>query len=77
VSAIGLDDLVAEDDERYVAMASEFAGRPSELAVLRAKLPSMVASSEAGNTELYTRRVEESYRHFWRDYCSSSKRRGE
>jgi predicted O-linked N-acetylglucosamine transferase (SPINDLY family) len=68
VSAIGLGDWVAEDDGRYVAIASEFAGRPSELEALRAKLPAMVASSEAGNTELYTRRVEEAYRHFWRDY---------
>jgi len=72
VSAIGLDDWVAEDDERYVAIASEFAGRPSELEALRAKLLAMVASSEAGNTELYTRRVEEAYRRFWRDYCSSA-----
>jgi predicted O-linked N-acetylglucosamine transferase (SPINDLY family) len=70
--AIGLDDWVAEDDERYVAIAKEFAGRPAELAALRAKLPSMVASAEAGNTELYTRRVEEAYRRFWRDYCSST-----
>ncbi|MBV9457684.1 MAG: tetratricopeptide repeat protein [Bradyrhizobium sp.] len=72
VSAIGLDDWVAEDDERYIAIAREFAARPSELATLRAKLPSMVANSEAGNTELYTRRVEEAYRRFWRDYCSST-----
>jgi predicted O-linked N-acetylglucosamine transferase (SPINDLY family) len=71
VSAIGLGDWVAGDDERYVAMATEFAGRPAELEALRAKLPSMVASSEAGNNELYARRVEEAYRRFWRDYCSS------
>ena len=72
VSAIGLGDWVTEDDERYVAIAREFAGRPSELEALRAKLPAMVASSKAGNTELYTRRVEEAYRRFWRDYCSST-----
>jgi len=72
MSAIGLDDWVAADDERYVAIARDFAARPSELAALRAKLPSMVTSSEAGNTELYTRRVEEAYRRFWRDYCSSA-----
>ena len=72
VRAIGLDDWVAEDDERYVVIARDFAARPSELAALRAKLPSLVASSEAGNTELYTLRVEEAYRRFWRDYCSSA-----
>jgi predicted O-linked N-acetylglucosamine transferase (SPINDLY family) len=70
MSAIGLDDWVAEDDARYVAIAEEFARRPVELAALRAKLPAMVSSSEAGNNELYARRVEEAYRRFWRDCCS-------
>jgi hypothetical protein len=29
----------------------------------------MVATSAAGNGELYTRKVEEAYRSFWRRYC--------
>ena len=35
-------------------------------------MPAMVANSEAGNCERYTRLVEEGYRRFWRDYCAST-----
>ena len=71
VKAVGLDDWVAEDDEDYVAIARKFAGLPAELQALRARLASMVANSEAGNNQLYTRRVEEGYRLFWRRYCAA------
>jgi len=71
VKAVGLDDWVADDDEGYLAIAQKYASRPSDLATLRVQLPSMVANSEAGNMELYVRRVEEGYRSFWRDYCAS------
>ncbi|MFN5570858.1 MAG: hypothetical protein ACK495_22125, partial [Bradyrhizobium sp.] len=61
----------AEDDDGYIAIALAHAGRPADLAKLRTELPSMVASSAAGNVETYTRRVEEGYRLFWRRYCAS------
>jgi hypothetical protein len=32
----------------------------------------MVANSVAGNGVLYTRKVEEGYRAFWRRYCASA-----
>jgi predicted O-linked N-acetylglucosamine transferase (SPINDLY family) len=71
VKAAGLDDWIAEDDEAYLAIAATYASRPEELAALRGRLPSMMASSEAGNPVLYVRRVEEAYRQFWRSYCAS------
>ena len=71
VKAAGLDDWIAEDDEAYLAIAAKYASRPEELAALRGRLPSMMASSEAGNPVLYVRRVEEAYRQFWRSYCAS------
>jgi predicted O-linked N-acetylglucosamine transferase (SPINDLY family) len=71
VKAAGLDDWVAEDDDGYLAIAERYASRPSELAALRAQLPSMMVNSEAGNPVLYVRRAEEAYRRFWRDYCAS------
>jgi predicted O-linked N-acetylglucosamine transferase (SPINDLY family) len=71
VKAAGLDDWLAEDDDGYLAIAEKYASRPSELAALRAQLPSMMANSEAGNPVLYVRRAEEAYRRFWRDYCAS------
>ena len=72
VKAVGLDDWVAENDDGYVAVARRFAADPPELQKLRAELPHRVASSAAGNVEIYTRKVEEGYRQFWRSYCGVS-----
>jgi predicted O-linked N-acetylglucosamine transferase (SPINDLY family) len=72
VTAVGLGDWVAEDDDGYIALALKHASQPSELSKLRAELPGKVASSAAGNVETYTRRVEEGYRTFWRRYCAAN-----
>ncbi|WP_025036231.1 tetratricopeptide repeat protein [Bradyrhizobium sp. DOA9] len=77
VAAVGLDDWVAEDDEGYAAIACKFAAQPAHLAKLRAELPARIAASAAGNVETYTRRVEEGYRKFWRDYCAVAAEGGE
>ncbi|MCA1470205.1 tetratricopeptide repeat protein [Bradyrhizobium sp. IC3195] len=77
VAAVGLDDWVAEDDEGYAAIACKFAAQPAHLARLRAELPARIAASAAGNVETYTRRVEEGYRKFWRDYCAAASESGE
>jgi predicted O-linked N-acetylglucosamine transferase (SPINDLY family) len=72
VKAVGLDDWVAEDDEGYIAIAHKFVAQPALLERLRAELPQMLATSAAGNGELYTRKVEEGYRAFWRRYCDAN-----
>jgi predicted O-linked N-acetylglucosamine transferase (SPINDLY family) len=77
VTAVGLGDWVAEDDEGYVEIARRFASQPEHLAKLRAELPARIAASPAGNVEIYTRKVEEGYRQFWRDYCAAAPERGE
>ncbi|MBH5371397.1 tetratricopeptide repeat protein [Bradyrhizobium glycinis] len=77
VAAVGLDDWVAEDDEGYAVIACKFAAQPAHLAKLRAELPARIAASAAGNVEGYTRRVEEGYRKFWRDYCAAASESGQ
>jgi predicted O-linked N-acetylglucosamine transferase (SPINDLY family) len=72
LKAIGLDDWVADDDDGYLAIARKFASNPSHLEQLRSELPARIASSDAGNVEIYTRKVESGYRQFWRDYCVSA-----
>jgi predicted O-linked N-acetylglucosamine transferase (SPINDLY family) len=72
VKAVGLDDWVAEDDDGYIAIARKFVARPELLARLRAELPQTLATSTAGNGELYTRKVEEGYRAFWRRFCAAN-----
>jgi predicted O-linked N-acetylglucosamine transferase (SPINDLY family) len=71
LTAIGLDDWVAEDDDRYVEIAKKFATMMPQLQLLRAELPARIANSAAGDVEFYTRRVEEGYRQFWYHYCAS------
>lgn len=72
VTAAGLSDWVTEDDDAYVAIARRKASDPAALATLRARLPQMVAESEAGNVVTYTRKVEEGYRQFWQRYCAAA-----
>jgi predicted O-linked N-acetylglucosamine transferase (SPINDLY family) len=66
VSTIG-SPMMTRD---ILAIALKYASHPEELAALRGSLPGRVANSAAGNCEIYTRRVEEGYRKFWRDYCA-------
>jgi predicted O-linked N-acetylglucosamine transferase (SPINDLY family) len=72
LTAVGLDDWVAEDNDGYVAVAQKFASMPAHLEKLRADLPNQVASSPAGNVKVYTQAVEAGYRQFWRDYCATN-----
>ncbi|MCK1388110.1 tetratricopeptide repeat protein [Bradyrhizobium sp. 21] len=72
VTAVGLGDWVAEDDDSYAAIACKFATQPDHLAKLRADLPARIAASPAGNVEIYTRELEAGYRQFWRDYCAAA-----
>jgi predicted O-linked N-acetylglucosamine transferase (SPINDLY family) len=72
LKSIGHDDWVADDDDRYVAIAQKFASLPSHLAKLRADLPAKIANSPAGNVLVYTQKVEAGYRQFWRDYCATA-----
>jgi predicted O-linked N-acetylglucosamine transferase (SPINDLY family) len=76
LSAVGLEDWVAEDDDGYAAIACKYAAQPVHLAKLRAELAAQIAASPAGNVESYTREVEAGYRQFWRDYCAAARKAG-
>ncbi|CCD98118.1 tetratricopeptide repeat protein [Bradyrhizobium sp. STM 3809] len=70
LTAAGLPDWVAADDDGYIRIAKTFAAQPELLAKLRAELPGMVARSPAGDVANYTRCVEAGYRQFWQTYCA-------
>ncbi len=70
VTAVGLNDWVADVDDGYAAIACKYAAQPAHLAQLRADLPTQIAASPAGNVEIYAGCVEAGYRQFWRDYCA-------
>ena len=72
LTAAGLADFVASDDDSYFEIATRFASQPQLPSDLRARLPGWIANSEAGNPVRYTRAVGAHYRRFWRDYCASA-----
>ncbi|HZP75751.1 MAG TPA: tetratricopeptide repeat protein [Pseudolabrys sp.] len=69
--AIGLSECVTNDTDGYIAQAATYARDFHRLAELREKLPTVIASSQAGDPIAYTRAVENAYRTMWRDYCRS------
>jgi predicted O-linked N-acetylglucosamine transferase (SPINDLY family) len=72
VKSIGLDAWVVEDDSQYIRTAAKFASMPDYLATVRNELPALIANSQSGNAEHYTRHVENAYRKFWREYCETA-----
>jgi len=65
LSAVGLGDWVADDDDRYVEIASQ--STPDRLRTIRHALPELIAR-HCGPVE-YARAVEERYRAMWQKYC--------
>jgi predicted O-linked N-acetylglucosamine transferase (SPINDLY family) len=72
LTSIGLTDFVGSNDDDYAAIAQRWAARPGDLALVRRELRDRIANSDSGNPVRYCRKVEELYRRFWQDYCSSS-----
>jgi protein O-GlcNAc transferase len=69
LAPIGLDRLVVDTEDRYVAVARELAGDLTGLAALRAGLRQRVASSPLVDAERYARSIEAAFRRAWQDWC--------
>jgi predicted O-linked N-acetylglucosamine transferase (SPINDLY family) len=65
LSAVGLSDWVAADDDGYVDIALRSA--PDRLSRIRSELPSLI--EQRCGPVAYTRAVEEAYRTMWQKYC--------
>jgi predicted O-linked N-acetylglucosamine transferase (SPINDLY family) len=68
--SIGLNDWVVETEAQYIEVALKHAAQPQYLAALRTELPGRIEASASGNTQNYTRAVEQAYRTIWREYCA-------
>ena len=71
VSAVGLADWVAANEDEYVDIAKRFAADPVALAKLRGSLRPSMASSPLGDAVKYCRAVEDGYRTMWRRWCQT------
>jgi predicted O-linked N-acetylglucosamine transferase (SPINDLY family) len=65
VSAVGLSDWVAADEDGYVDIALRSA--PDRLRTIRNELPGLI--ERRCGAAAYTRAVEEAYRTMWQKYC--------
>jgi predicted O-linked N-acetylglucosamine transferase (SPINDLY family) len=70
MTAVGLADFVAADQDGYVGLAIAKAADLDALAQLRAGLRARVATSAIGDQPTYTRAVEAAYREMWRRWCA-------
>lgn len=70
LSALGLQDWVADSDEAYINIAASRAARIGDLDRLRRELPGQINAAAAGNPVSYARAVDDAYRAMWTRYCS-------
>lgn len=66
---VGLDDLVAQDEEGYLDIAARLAADPQRLASLRTELRTRMKQSVLCNKAVFTRNLEQAYRTMWRTWC--------
>jgi protein O-GlcNAc transferase len=71
LTAIGLEQLIAESEDEYVAIARELARDRDALAELRAGLRDRIRASPLCDGAAFARRVDAAYRQMWRAWCAA------
>jgi predicted O-linked N-acetylglucosamine transferase (SPINDLY family) len=71
LTALGMPDWIARDEEEYLRIALEFAEDPSHLARLREEMRQKLSATPVFDTGNYTRCVEAAYRNMWLRWCHS------
>jgi protein O-GlcNAc transferase len=69
LAQVGLERLVAQDVDSYVALAIAAAGDPAFLRDCRATLRGRLAESSIQDEAGFTRNLERAYREVWRRWC--------
>jgi predicted O-linked N-acetylglucosamine transferase (SPINDLY family) len=73
LSRVGLQDIVAQRSQDYVATAARLAADLPALAVLRASLRDRLAASPLCDGPRFTRQLEAAYRTMWREWCAAGR----
>jgi predicted O-linked N-acetylglucosamine transferase (SPINDLY family) len=71
LSNVGLPDLVANDAEQYVQIASTLAGDASKLAMLRSTLRQRMGESPLMDARGFVKEFEDAIRMTWKQWCES------
>jgi len=69
LSNIGLRELIAQNTDQYVRLATELAGDLPRLARLRSGLREKMRRSPLMDAKGFARNVEEAYRAMWQRWC--------
>jgi predicted O-linked N-acetylglucosamine transferase (SPINDLY family) len=77
IHAAGLDDLVARDEDDFVAIAARLAADVERRAELRRGLRARLESSAMRDERGFTRKFENALRGMWRERCAGVKTSGE
>jgi protein O-GlcNAc transferase len=72
LSNIGLQDLAADDEERFVKIAVELASDLPRLSRIRSELRGRMLSSPLTDSLRFAKNVEAAFRKMWIDWCASS-----
>ena len=67
---LGLNELVANTPEAYVACAADLAGNLVRLETLRTTLRERITTSPLCDAPAYAHSVEAAYRDMWRKWCA-------
>jgi protein O-GlcNAc transferase len=70
LARVGLDDLVARDEDHYRAIAVTLINDPARLAELRRTLRARMANSSLCDGVRFARQMEVAYREQWRAFCA-------
>jgi len=68
LTAVGLQDLIAQDEPDYINIAVALAADANRLAELHSTLPSRMQSSPLCDASAFTRHLESAFRQMWRQY---------
>jgi protein O-GlcNAc transferase len=69
---LGLDELIASDEKRYLEIAVALANDFPRLAALRSGLREHFRASPLADTERFTRDLEHAYRGMWRRWAKAT-----
>jgi predicted O-linked N-acetylglucosamine transferase (SPINDLY family) len=72
LSNVGLAELVADSQEKYVQLAGELAHDLSRLSNLRSTLRRRMEQSPLMDAPRFARNVESAYRQMWQRWCETS-----
>jgi predicted O-linked N-acetylglucosamine transferase (SPINDLY family) len=71
LSNVGVPELIADSQEKYVRLASDLAHDPARLSSLRSTLRQRMAQSPLMDAPRFARNVEAAYRQMWRAWCGA------